>query len=64
MKQEMRRFLRDEAGDVPVQIVFMLALLGFTVGTILLIGPRLNEMLEEILAWLQHVLGVVPAAPA
>lgn len=64
MRQELRRFWRDEAGDVPVQIVFMLALLGFTVGTILLIGPELRTMLEDILAWLRHVLGVVPAAPA
>jgi hypothetical protein len=63
MRQELRRFSRDEAGDVPVQIVFMLALLGFTVGTILLIGPELKQMLEDILAWLQHVLGVVPSPP-
>ena len=63
MRREMQRFSRDEAGDVPVQIVFMLALLGFTVGTILLIGPELKKMLEAILAWLQHVLGAVPKAP-
>ena len=61
MKQEMQRFFRDEAGDVPVQIVFMLTLLGFTVATILLIGPELKDQLEEILAWLRHAGDSVPA---
>jgi hypothetical protein len=63
MRQELQRFSRDEAGDVPVQIVFMLALLGFTVGTILLIGPELKDMLEDILAWLRHAGDSVPSAP-
>lgn len=59
MKQEMRRFLRDETGTVP-RIVFMFVMLGFTVGTLLLIGPKVAEMLDDILALLQRVLDNVP----
>ena len=60
MKQEMRRFLRDEAGTGITDIVFLLVMLGFTVGTLLLIGPKVLEMLEGILAWVQRVLDSVP----